>query len=96
MMNQDILRAVSFLSETIAQLYTSGVVPKAESFSKEFSGKIPLELYNRIIEEIQLHVRRYNYQQACATALAAGKLSEFMAEYVECEDIELALSKALP
>lgn len=94
--HHEILRAISFLSEAVAQMYSSGTIPKEEFIAKEFAGKIPHDVYNRIIEEIQLHSRRYAYKQACAVASCAGVLSQFMAEYAECEDIDLALDKVLP
>ena len=94
--HHETLRAVSFVANAIAQLYSSGIVPKAESIAAEFAGKIPHDLYNRIVEEIQIHVRRYNYKQACSIAEMAGVLSEFYAEYAECEDIDTALNRVLP
>lgn len=95
-MNQKINEAISFVADTIAEMYRHGVLPKEEAIAEQFSGKIPLDTYARLIETIQIHSRRYNYHKASQIAEAAGVLSEFWAEYAESGDVDDALSKVLP
>ena len=94
--NHEIIRAVSFVANSIANLYSSGILPKAEVLAAEFAGKIPHDLYNRILEELKMHIQHYNYKQACAIAEVSGVLSEFWAEYADCEDVDTALNRVLP
>lgn len=95
-MSQKINEAISFVANAVAQMYSSGVIPKKEAIAEQFSGKIPLDTYARLIEEIQIHSRRYYYHVASQIAEAAGVLSEFWAEYADCEDVDTALSRVLP
>lgn len=95
-MNQKINEAISFVADAIANMYSKGVIPKETAIAEQFSGKIPLDTYARLIETIQIQTRRHAYYQACNTAEAAGVLSEFWAEYAESGDINDALSKVLP
>ena len=95
-MNSKINEAISFVANVIAQMYSSGVIPKEEAIAKQFAGKIPLDTYARLIETIQIESRRYNYHKASQIAEAAGVLSEFWAEYAESGDVDDALSRVLP
>lgn len=95
-MNQKINEAISFVANAVAQMYSSGIIPKEEAITEQFSGKIPLDTYARLIETIQIHSRRYYYHVASQIAGAAGVLSEFYAEYAESGDVDDALSKVLP
>ena len=95
-MRQKINEAISFVANAIAQMYSSGIIPKEEAIAEQFSGKIPLDIYARLIEEIRIQSRRYNFHRASQIAGAAGVLSEFYAEYAECEDADDALSRVLP
>lgn len=95
-MSKKINEAISFVANAVAQMYSSGIIPKEEAIAEQFSGKIPLDTYARLIEEIKIHSRRYNYHRASQIAGAAGVLSEFYAEYAESGDVDDALSKVLP
>ena len=95
-MSQKINEAISFVANAVAQMYSSGIIPKEEAIAEQFSGKIPLDTYARLVETIQIESRRYNYHRASQIAEAAGVLSEFYAEYAECENADDALSKVLP
>ena len=95
-MSQKINEAISFVANAVAQMYKHGIIPKEEAIAEQFSGKIPLDTYARIIETIQIESRRYNYYKASQIAEAAGVLSEFWAEYAESGDVDDALSRVLP
>lgn len=95
-MKQKINEAISFVANAVAQMYSSGIIPKEEAVAEQFAGKIPLDTYARLIETIQIHSHRYNFHKASQIAEAAGVLSEFYAEYAECEDVDDALSRVLP
>lgn len=95
-MSQKINEAISFVADAVAQMYKHGIIPKEEAIAEQFSGKIPLDTYARLIETIQIHSRRYNFHRASQIAGAAGVLSEFYAEYAESENVDDALSKVLP
>lgn len=95
-MNSKINEAISFVANAVAQMYKHGIIPKEEAIAEQFSGKIPLDTYARLIETIQIESRRYNYYKASQIAEAAGVLSEFWAEYAESGDVDDALFKVLP